>query len=82
VLVDNIGVSVILVGLVIIVGLVLILAGLVIAWQESSTLSAGGFVEALTSLVQALRDSRPSLVLFAFGTLLVFLGLGALVVVS
>jgi hypothetical protein len=54
------------------------LVGLVAAWREAQkrgTLgSAADFVGNLAKLVEALGGQATSVVLFAFGTLLVFLG--------
>ena len=60
------------------VGLLFMLVGLFAAWGEARKRGelggASGFVEALAKLVEALSGQRTSLVLFTFGTLLVFLG--------
>jgi hypothetical protein len=59
------------------VGLLMILVGVVMAWREyriNRQLGPTDFVNALKDLVIALANTRPSLALFAFGTLLVFLG--------
>jgi hypothetical protein len=66
-------------GLVIIgVGLLLVLLGSVAAWKEAKQAGLLGepsdFVSALASLVTALGKARTSVVYFAFGTLLIFLG--------
>jgi hypothetical protein len=66
------------VGIVVIfVGLLMILVGVIISWQEfrqSRTLGVTSFVQALKDLVLAVANKGPSLMLLAFGTLLVFLG--------
>lgn len=60
---------------VIAVGLVLVLIGAGMALREGGILGeASDFVDSLTNLVHEIADKRPSLALFTFGTLLVFLG--------
>jgi len=60
------------------VGLVLMLVAMVAALRESrmsGRLSAAAdFIDALRKLVEQLANGRTSLVLFAFGTIMVFLG--------
>ena len=60
------------------VGLLMMLAGIVAALGEArrrGTLSeATDFIDKLAKLVEVLSEQRTSIVLFAFGTLLIFLG--------
>lgn len=67
------------VGVVVIaVGLILMLVGVAIAWQEwqdsRRRLGPTEFVNSLAALLKALAGQPTSTALFAFGTLLVFLG--------
>ncbi len=59
-------------------GAILVLLGAAVAWKEAKQANRLGatsdFVTALSSLVTALGEARTSVVFFAFGTLLIFLG--------
>jgi hypothetical protein len=70
VLIEYVGISIILVGL------VLMLVGVIFALREAGGVLGGAadFVDALTRLLRALAGRPQSTVLFTFGTLMVFLG--------
>jgi hypothetical protein len=63
---------------IIFVGLLMMLAGIVAALGEArrrGTLSTvSDFIDKLAKLVEVLSEQRTSIVLFTFGTLLVFIG--------
>lgn len=69
---------VIVVGLVVMAaGVLMVLVGIVMAWEEfqsTKTLGAAGFLEQLANLLKALAGQPKSVVLFTFGTVLIFLG--------
>lgn len=69
---------VIIAGLVIIgLGFILFLVGIYFAWSEfehTKTLGPSKFVAALADLIRAIAGQPKSVILFTFGTLLIFLG--------
>ncbi|MBO3752519.1 hypothetical protein J5X84_41230 [Streptosporangiaceae bacterium NEAU-GS5] len=65
-------------GLVIMgVGTLLVFVGVVFSWAEyrgAKTLGASDFVKAIADLVRAIAGQPRSVICFAFGTVLIFLG--------